>query len=274
MTSPARCATTRDHSAHAPPEALARSYLVIGPWDHGGTQTPAAEIDGLCDPRERRARHEEAARGLVRLGARARVAARSSSSDRVAYYMMGANEWRYAHTLGRGRLGQGRWCCTSVAPGAPRTLRTRAMLAATAPRREPAALLVSDPRELPELEVAKEADGGEPASQFRAGQKRAVVFDERPAGTRTSRWPGTCGCMLACAADTPDFDLWAQVLLVRADGSAVQPRAGHPPRPLPQQSPFTQELLRPGELARFPSSSTGRRGECRPVRACGSSSRR
>ena len=68
------------HGAHAPPAALARSYLVIGPWDHGGTQTPVDGDRRARDPRERGARHEEAARGLVRLGARARTRCRSSST--------------------------------------------------------------------------------------------------------------------------------------------------------------------------------------------------
>ena len=34
----------RNHEAHAPAEALSRSYLVIGPWDHGGTQRPSKTI--------------------------------------------------------------------------------------------------------------------------------------------------------------------------------------------------------------------------------------
>src|SRR5277367_3202912 len=34
----------RGHLAHAPAAAAARHYLVIGPWDHGGTQAPSKDI--------------------------------------------------------------------------------------------------------------------------------------------------------------------------------------------------------------------------------------
>ena len=40
----------RSHIAHAPAAAVAKHYLVIGPWDHLGTQTPSKEIDGLSIP--------------------------------------------------------------------------------------------------------------------------------------------------------------------------------------------------------------------------------
>ena len=140
--------------------------------------------------------------------------------DRVAYYMMGANEWRYAHTLAAAGSGKALVLHLS-APGGAADLAHPGTLAATAPQREPATLLVSDPRELPELEVAKEADEENLLSQFRARQKRAVVFESAPLATDTEM-AGALRLLLACSADTPDYDLWAQVLLVQADGSAVR----------------------------------------------------
>ena len=254
------------HGAHAPPAALARSYLVIGPWDHGGTQVPAAEIAGLRIPANAVPRHEEAARGLVRLGARAR-AAPGFFHDRVAYYMMGANEWRYAHTLAA--AGSGRQLVLHLAtPGGTADLAHPGVLAAIAPRREPATLLVSDPRELPELAVAQEADEENLLSQFRARQQRAVVFESAPLAADTEM-AGALRLLLACTADTPDYDLWAQVLLVQADGSAV--RLGEDIRRARfRNSPFTPSCSGPESWRRSPSSSTGRRGGCRPVRTCAS----
>jgi predicted acyl esterase len=56
---------------------------------------------------------------------------------------------------------------------------------------------------------------------------------------------------LACAADTPDFDLWAQVLLVRADGTAVQ--LGQDIRRARfRHGIFRQELVKPGEQIEIP----------------------
>ena len=37
----------RDHFANAPADALARHYLVIGPWDHAGTRSPTDEVAGV-----------------------------------------------------------------------------------------------------------------------------------------------------------------------------------------------------------------------------------
>ena len=109
---------------------------------------------------------------------------------------------------------------------------------------------MSDPRELPELEVAKEADEENLLSQFRARQKRAVVFESAPLATDTEM-AGALRLLLACSADTTDYDLWAQVLLVQADGSAV--RLGEDIRRARfRNSPFHAQLLRPGELAQIP----------------------
>src|SRR5882724_5508624 len=37
----------RDHMANASPEARAKHFLIIGPWDHAGTRTPADEVAGV-----------------------------------------------------------------------------------------------------------------------------------------------------------------------------------------------------------------------------------
>jgi putative CocE/NonD family hydrolase len=37
----------RDHMANASPEARAKHYLIIGPWDHPGTRTPTDEVGGV-----------------------------------------------------------------------------------------------------------------------------------------------------------------------------------------------------------------------------------
>ncbi len=37
----------RDHIANAPPEAGAKHFLIIGPWDHAGTRTPTDEVAGV-----------------------------------------------------------------------------------------------------------------------------------------------------------------------------------------------------------------------------------
>ncbi|HWY49896.1 MAG TPA: CocE/NonD family hydrolase [Chthoniobacterales bacterium] len=37
----------RDHMANASPDARAKHFLIIGPWDHAGTRTPTDEVGGV-----------------------------------------------------------------------------------------------------------------------------------------------------------------------------------------------------------------------------------
>lgn len=56
---------------------------------------------------------------------------------------------------------------------------------------------------------------------------------------------------LLVESDAPDFDLWAQVMMVLPDGSAV--RLGEDIRRARfRNDPFKQELLKPGEIAKIP----------------------
>lgn len=38
---------SRDHMANATPQARAKHFLIIGPWDHAGTRTPTDEVGGV-----------------------------------------------------------------------------------------------------------------------------------------------------------------------------------------------------------------------------------
>lgn len=88
----------RHHLRNASPAARARHYLIIGPWDHAGTRTPAAEFGGLkCGaaslidlPRL----HLEWYAWTMQNGPRP-----AFLQQPVAYYVMGAERWRYADTL-------------------------------------------------------------------------------------------------------------------------------------------------------------------------------
>jgi len=238
-----------NHVAHAPPAASARHYLVIGPWDHGGTQAPSRDIDGLSIP-------EAAVLDMKKLHlewydwALGRGARPAFFRERVAYFMMGADEWRYAPTLGAASSGEQLVLHLSAPEGTPQSAFRSGRLTAQAAGAEPVALMVSDPHELPELEVARYAAGENLTSQFRALQKRALVFHSEPFA-RDTEIAGHMRLTLVCAADTPDFDLWAQVVLIAPDGSAV--RLGQDIRRARfRDSPFRAQLLRPGEIVEIP----------------------
>jgi uncharacterized protein len=239
----------RNHLAHASAAAAARHYLVIGPWDHGGTQRPATQIEGLTIP-------EAAVLDMRKLHADwydfalGRGPQPAFFHDRVAYFVLGADEWRYAGSLAAASSGAELVFHLSAPEGTPEGVFRSGRLRAATPGGEPPALLVSDPRELPELEVEKYAAAEDLTSQFRAFQKRALVFHSEPFEHDTEI-AGQPRLIVTCAADAPDFDLWAQLLLVRADGSTVQ--LGQDMRRARfRDGPFMAKLLKPAETVDIP----------------------
>jgi uncharacterized protein len=88
----------RRYMRSASPEGRARHYLIIGPWDHAGTRNPEAQVGGV--------RFGPAS--LVDLfqlhlawytWTMANQPKPEFLKKPVAYYVMGAEHWRYADTL-------------------------------------------------------------------------------------------------------------------------------------------------------------------------------
>jgi hypothetical protein len=85
----------RQHRKHAP---SARHCLVIGPWDHPGTRDPKAEFGGMrMGPQslvDLGKLHLQWYEWTMQGGARPEFLRKD-----VAYYVIGADEWRYADSL-------------------------------------------------------------------------------------------------------------------------------------------------------------------------------
>ena len=239
----------RAHVKNAPAAAASQHYLVIGPWDHGGTQKPTKEIEGLAIPDaaviDMDALHAEWYDWVLGRGPKP-----AFLHDRVAYFMMGADQWRYAKTLEAASSGKDLNLFLSDAEGTPCDLFHSGSLLQKPAGQEPPAIIVDDPRELPELEVAKYAESEDLKSQFRDFQKRAISFHSE-AFERDTEIAGQMRLKLLVEADAPDFDLWTQVLMVLPDGSTV--RLGEDVRRARfRNSVFKQELLNPNQIVEIP----------------------
>ena len=239
----------RNHAAHAPPAAESLSYLVIGPWDHGGTQRPTMTIMGLTIP-------DAAVLNMSSFQADwddwilGRGGKPEFFRDKVAYFMLGADEWRYAPSLPAASSGSDATFCLSDAAGTPADVFHSGELVQTSPRVQPPAIIVSDPHELPEVSLAGYVPDEDLTSQFRDFQKRAIVFHSEPLA-HDMEVAGHMRLRLVTEANTPDFDLWAQVLMVLPDGSTI--RLGEDIRRARfRDGPFTEELLKPGQIAGIP----------------------
>jgi len=95
----------RDHLADASPQARAKHFLVIGPWDHAGTRTPTDEVAGvkfgpgaIVDLNDL---HRQWYDWTMKTGSKP-----AFLKNQVAYYLLapgnsGANgEWKYADDFG------------------------------------------------------------------------------------------------------------------------------------------------------------------------------
>ncbi len=235
--------------AQAPHEETDKSFLVIGPWDHGGTQRPEKTIEGLAIPEaavlDMNKLHADWYDWVLGHGPRPQFL-----RDSFAYFMLGADEWRYARSIDAASSGRQLTLFLSAPEGTPENLFHSGELARNAPANQAPAVVVSDPGELPELAVAEYVADEGLLSQFRDLQKRAVVFHSA-AFENPVEIAGQMKLKLLVQSDTPDFDLWAQVMMVLPDGSAV--RLGEDIRRARfRNSPFKQELLKPNEIAEIP----------------------
>jgi putative CocE/NonD family hydrolase len=86
------------HMQYGTAEAKANHYLIIGPWDHPGTRTPKAEVGGLkfgqASVLDLNKLHTEWYDWAMRGGPKPQFL-----KKRVAYYVVGAEEWKYADSL-------------------------------------------------------------------------------------------------------------------------------------------------------------------------------
>jgi hypothetical protein len=86
------------HMAYGTAEAKANHYLIVGPWDHAGTRTPKKEMGGLkfadASVLDLNNLHAEWYAWTMKSGAKP-----AFLKKRVAYYLMGADEWKYADSL-------------------------------------------------------------------------------------------------------------------------------------------------------------------------------
>jgi hypothetical protein len=235
----------RRHLSYASPSAAQKHYVIIGPWDHLGTQHPSKDIEGLAIP-------EAAVVDMDKLRADwydwilGRGPQPALLKDRVTYFMLGADEWRYAPTLEAASSGEMHF----FLEGTPEDVFHSGYLKTTPAGAEPPTVLVSDPHELPELEVAKYAANENLLSQFRACQKRAITFHSELFAHDTEI-VGQMRLNLVVQSDAPDFDLWAQVLMILPDGSAV--KLGEDIRRARfRNSYFKNELLKPDQVVEIP----------------------
>ena len=88
----------RRHMHHGSPKGRDRHYLILGPWDHAGTRTPSREVGGLrfgsASKLDMNDLHRQWYDWTLKGGPKPDFLKKP-----VAYYVTGADVWKYADSL-------------------------------------------------------------------------------------------------------------------------------------------------------------------------------
>jgi len=88
-----------DHMNYGNPSGKKNHYLVLGPWSHSGTRTPITELGGLTfgsnSKLDMKQLHLDWFNWTLKNGKKPEFL-----KDRVSYYMMDQNKWKYANQIG------------------------------------------------------------------------------------------------------------------------------------------------------------------------------
>ena len=209
----------REHLRNASAEACARHYLVIGPWDHGGTRTPKTKFGGieigpagLLDLGEL---HLQWYAWTMQGGPRPRFL-----QKRVAYYVMGAEKWRYVDSLEQA-TARHEPLYLSAHDGDADAPGSGALVAASG--RGGPDQYIYDPADvsLAELESSVDPHSLTDQRMILAASGRQLIYHSALFTEDTD----VTGFFRLCAwisIDQPDTDFRASLFEVCADGSAIR----------------------------------------------------
>lgn len=247
---PGALAFYRGHLRHASSAARGKHFLVLGPWDHGGTATPAREVGGLtfgaASLVDMEKLHKDWYDWTVKDGPRP-----DFLKKRVAYYVPGpgAEVWRYADSLEEVERERKTLFLTSDGGRANDVFasgRLTGELQAAPPDR-----YVDDP-----LDVRPADRESRPSATPFTDQR--IVLDLGDAGLVYHSEPfpaaveiaGQVKLALWMSLDVPDADFLVGLFEIRPDGSSVL-LASDMLRARYRRSLETAQLVTPGTVERY-----------------------
>jgi len=208
------------HMAYGSKEVINKHWLVIGPWDHGGTRRPKSELGGVTFGPTAVMSMEDLHKAwydhMLKNGPRPEFL-----KDRVACFVMGTNKWVYASDLKQieGAPLTLELDLTSAKPG---DVTQGGHMGKTAPREAAKVVLASDPKYLPSREELETENPNHLRDQREAlkslpGQ---VLWHSSPFLAETVL-SGRPRLKLQIACDQPDADLLCEIQEILPDGSAI-----------------------------------------------------
>lgn len=213
----------RDHMRYGSAAARDRHYLILGPWDHAGTRTPAREVGGLTFGPESlvdlNELHKEWYDWTMKDGPRPEFL-----KKRVAYYVVGpeAETWKYADSFEEIGAEHRTFYLTSEGGKANDVFRSGSLATAKPSGRMEPDRYVYDPLDLrpAELEKAEVQNG---LTDQRAALNlfgNGVVYHSEPFAEATEV-SGQVRLTAWITLDVPDTDFRADLYEILPDGGSV-----------------------------------------------------
>jgi hypothetical protein len=198
-----------------------RHFLIIGPWDHAATRTPRTPIGGIdfgpASLLDLPKLHLDWYRWTMAGGTKP-----DFLKDMVAYYVMGAEDWRYAPSLEKVTAELQPLLLNSAAN--PTHLLNAGMLQ---PQDSKQAFgqpdhFVYDPRDISTAELESRVDPGDLTDQrmLFAQEGAELVYHSEPFAKNTEV-SGFFRLSAWIALDQPDTDLQAQIYEITANGRSI-----------------------------------------------------
>jgi putative CocE/NonD family hydrolase len=242
-----------EHMQDGDPATTAKHYLVIGPWDHGRTRTALRDIGGwtfgAASMVDLNKLNKEWYDWTLKAGPKP-----AFLKNRVAYYVGGAEQWKYADTLSRDSAG-GR---VLYLHSASRSLGAAGVLSEQAPTADAPDRYTYDPLDIRPAEF--EHDGvsfgwwphhylsitGPSLPPNVSGN--GLTYESAPFAedVEISGFPKLTAWI---AIDTPDTDFQVMLYEIFSDGRSLALAVDHM-RARYRKSLHDAELVKPGEINR------------------------
>ncbi len=209
----------REFMQYASADAKQHFYLLIGPWDHPGTRHPRQKLGGLAFGKDSvldiDQLHIDFFNWILKGGKRPAIL-----SDRVNYYVMGADEWRHAASLDDLSDHSLRLYLSSP-DGPARDVFHSGHLAVAAPAAQEPDTLIDDPLSLePAGDLLKPPADDYLVHSSEAFKANRLVYTSDPLDTPTTI-AGAMELLANISIDAPDADIGAEVDAVLPDGRTL-----------------------------------------------------
>jgi putative CocE/NonD family hydrolase len=243
----------RRHMEYGSVKGCDRHYLLIGPWDHAGTRTPAEEIGGLRFGKvslvDLNDLHREWYEWTMRDGPKPKFL-----QKRVGYFVAGAEEWKFADRLEAIPTQPTRLYLTSP-EGAPVDAFRSGTLSRVKPDQGRPARYNYDPLEVRPAELERE-----PSKNGLTDQRSALnlfgnglVYHSEPFADATEI-TGYLKLIAWIALDVPDTDFTVSVFEIKPDGTSIA-LTDDIKRARYRQSLRNEQLVTPGSIERYEFAS-------------------